>query len=84
VVTAVNEAVSNSVLHAGALASEPIAVEVTTAGSAVTATVGDRGVWRSNPQSSGRGVELMRLLMERVSITTAQDGTTVVLWSGAH
>jgi len=84
VVTAVNEAATNSVLHANALSHEPIAVEVTASGSAATAVVEDRGVWRSTPHTSGRGIELMRLLMERVSITTGHEGTTVTLSSGTR
>ena len=81
-ITAINEAVTNSIIHARG--PTPIAVEVSTRAGTVSATVSDQGTWRPNSEPRGRGMDIMRILMDRVSVRTDKDGTTVDLASGPH
>ena len=48
--------------------------------SAVDMTVRDRGAWRSPRQGDrGRGLSLMRALMDQVEVSPGPDGTRVRL-----
>ncbi len=87
VVLAVNEAITNSILHAYHGPGGPIALSAEVVvpfpgmGTA-TFAVRDRGRWRGrNPQRDdpGHGMAVMRGLMDEVRIDTGADGTTVVL-----
>ena len=87
ILVAVNEAVSNSMLHAYSngdqhrgpdteTGSVRVAVEVD--GDSLSAVVVDRGSWRGRPDHhDGRGLQLMRALMSEVSVDTLPNGTSV-------
>jgi PAS domain S-box-containing protein len=82
VVIALNEAASNSMLHAysGATTRGHVRVSVAVAGNSVTATVADEGHWRPPAEGhDGRGIELMHSLMNTVRVDRSSDGTRVHL-----
>jgi len=80
VVMAVNEACQNAIEHAYALSPEPFDVKLTCEDGAVVVTVRDRGGWREGRSDDrGRGLPLMRALMDAVEIEQRPTGSTVVL-----
>jgi len=82
VVIALNEAASNSMLHAysGSTTRGHVHVSVAVAGNSVTATVADEGHWRTPADGhDGRGIELMQSLMNTVQVDRSSDGTRVHL-----
>lgn len=80
ITVAVQEAAANAVEHAYAPGVAAFTVDATHAGGAVTVTVTDRGNWRApRGDNRGRGLVLMRGLMESVDVQPAGDGTSVVL-----
>jgi PAS domain S-box-containing protein len=80
VVTACGEAATNAIEHAGAAGETPFEVAGRLRGGRVTITIRDRGAWRP-PRSGdqGRGLSLMRALMDGVRVSPGPDGTTVRL-----
>jgi anti-sigma regulatory factor (Ser/Thr protein kinase) len=80
ITVAVQEASANAVEHAYAPGAAVFYVDATHAEGVVTVVVHDRGRWR-NPrgQQRGRGLVMMRALMETVDVRHTEDGTTVVL-----
>jgi PAS domain S-box-containing protein len=77
---AVNEAATNAVEHAYGLDDADFSVQAQRDGQVVTVVVRDSGRWREPAGGlRGRGVELMRGLMEDVEVESGPDGTTVVL-----
>ena len=79
---AVNEAVENAIEHAHRLSAEPFEVELARAGGEITVIVRDRGRWGENGTSHadrGRGLELMRALMDEVTIEPSPRGSTVLM-----
>ena len=77
---AVNEAATNAVEHAYGLDDADFSVQARRDGQIVTVVVGDSGRWREPAGGlRGRGVELMRGLMEDVEVESGPDGTTVVM-----
>ncbi len=77
---AVNEAATNAVEHAYGLEDAAFTVEGRVDGDVVTVVVRDSGQWREPAGGlRGRGVELMRGLMEDVEVESGPDGTTVAL-----
>ncbi len=77
---AVNEAATNAVEHAYGLVDADFSVEARLDGQIITVVVRDSGRWREPAGGlRGRGVELMRGLMEDVEVESGPDGTTVVL-----
>ncbi|HWT95788.1 MAG TPA: SpoIIE family protein phosphatase [Solirubrobacteraceae bacterium] len=80
VVMAVNEAAQNAIEHAYGLTAEPFTVTFARDGGEVSITVRDRGGWRETVSDDrGRGLPLMRALMDSVEIEQRPSGSTVVL-----
>jgi len=82
IVVALNEAVSNSMLHAYAGATERghVHVSIEVARHAVNSTVTDEGRWREpRVGHDGRGIEMMHALMTDVRLERRDDGTSVYL-----
>ena len=77
-VTAAGVAATNAIEHAGAGA--PFEVSGRLVNGDVLITVRDYGAWRA-PRlgDQGRGLSLMRALMDAVEVTPTPEGTTVVL-----
>jgi serine phosphatase RsbU (regulator of sigma subunit)/anti-sigma regulatory factor (Ser/Thr protein kinase) len=80
IVTACGEAATNAIEHAGAGGGAPFEVNGRLEPEGVQITVRDHGVWRA-PRSGdqGRGLSLMRALMDSVEVTPTPEGTTVRL-----
>ena len=80
IVTACGEAATNAIEHAGSGGGAPFEVSGRLEDRAVHLTVRDHGVWRApRPGDQGRGLSLMRALMDSVQVTPTPDGTTVRL-----
>ena len=80
IVMAVNEACQNAIEHAYGLAPEPFDVRLTCDEASVEVTVRDRGGWRDGRSDDrGRGLPLMRALMDEVDIEQRPTGSTVTL-----
>ena len=80
---ACNEACQNAIEHAYGLAPEPFEVELERTDSEVFIRVRDRGGWRDgSSKDRGRGLPLMRALMDSVEIDQRATGSTVVLRRG--
>ena len=80
VTMATNEACQNAIEHAYGLSTEPFDVELSRDGDGVRIAVRDRGGWReSTSEDRGRGLPLMRALMDSVDIEQRPTGSTVVL-----
>jgi serine phosphatase RsbU (regulator of sigma subunit)/anti-sigma regulatory factor (Ser/Thr protein kinase) len=80
VVTAVNEAATNVVEHAYGPAGGVMSIVATRRNGSVEFHVRDAGVWRETPKSGrGRGLLLMRGLMDDVEIDEGARGTTVMM-----
>jgi serine phosphatase RsbU (regulator of sigma subunit)/anti-sigma regulatory factor (Ser/Thr protein kinase) len=80
IVTACGEAATNAIEHAGAGGGAPFEVSGQHEDHDVRITVRDYGAWRSEREGDqGRGLSLMRALMDTVEITPTPEGTTVRL-----
>jgi anti-sigma regulatory factor (Ser/Thr protein kinase) len=78
VLTACGEAATNAIEHAGA--GGPFEMSGRLAGGVVEIEVRDFGAWREPREGDrGRGLSLMRALMDTVSVTPTPEGTTVRL-----
>ena len=80
ITVAVQEAAANAVEHAYAPGQAAFTVDAEHEGGEVVITVADRGQWRE-PRGAhrGRGLPLMRELMDAVDVRNDSDGTAVVL-----
>jgi PAS domain S-box-containing protein len=80
VVTACGEAATNAIEHSGAGGAFPFEVSGQIEGPDVVVTIRDYGAWRA-PRTGdhGRGLSLMRALMDTVEVTPTPEGTTVRL-----
>ncbi|HKP89512.1 MAG TPA: SpoIIE family protein phosphatase, partial [Thermoleophilaceae bacterium] len=80
VVLASGEACANAVEHAYGAADADVEVAATAAGGTVRVSVRDSGRWRP-PRGGdrGRGVDMMRALMDDATVAHGDDGTTVEL-----
>jgi PAS domain S-box-containing protein len=77
---ACNEACQNAIEHAYGLSPEPFDVELSRDDGAVVIAVRDRGGWRESvSEDRGRGLPLMRALMDDVAVEQRPTGSTVVL-----
>ena len=77
---ACNEACQNAIEHAYGLVPEPFEVELERTDAEVIIRVRDRGGWREGSSTDrGRGLPLMRALMDAVEIDQRASGSTVVL-----
>jgi PAS domain S-box-containing protein len=76
VVTACGEAATNAIEHAGA--GTPFAISGRVDGRRVEIAVRDFGAWREPREGDrGRGLSLMRALMDTVDVVPTAEGTTV-------
>ena len=80
ILTATGEAAANAIEHAGASAQSPLEIVGTVTDAEVDITIRDHGSWRPEREDErGRGLVLMRALMDTVEITPSSEGTTVRL-----
>ena len=84
--TAVGEATANAVEHAYAGARGLVRVRAELHGETLMATIEDEGKWKpaQRREERGRGLPLMRALMDGVEIRTHQARTEVRLTLGLH
>jgi PAS domain S-box-containing protein len=80
ITTACSEAATNAIEHAGSVEDAPFEVTGRIRDRDVDITVRDFGAWRT-PRSGdqGRGLSLMRALMDTVDVTPTSEGTRVRL-----
>jgi anti-sigma regulatory factor (Ser/Thr protein kinase) len=80
ITVAVQEASANAIEHAYGPGRATFDVEATHEGGVITVYVRDRGRWRA-PRGThrGRGLGMMRALMESVDVQPGEHGTTVVM-----
>jgi GAF domain-containing protein/anti-sigma regulatory factor (Ser/Thr protein kinase) len=80
ITVAVQEASANAVEHAYAPGAATYDVEASVVDGVVTFVIRDRGRWRA-PRGThrGRGITMMRALMESVDVDHTDSGTVVVL-----
>jgi anti-sigma regulatory factor (Ser/Thr protein kinase)/GAF domain-containing protein len=82
VVLAVNEAVANAIEHAYAEADpQPVQVHGRVEDDLLVVAVGDEGEWRqpSDDPTRGRGLPIMRALMDDVAVDRRDEGACVTL-----
>jgi anti-sigma regulatory factor (Ser/Thr protein kinase) len=80
VVTACGEAATNAIEHAGSGGGAPFEVSGDVEGGRVSITIRDYGAWRKPREGDhGRGLSLMRALMDTVEVAPTPEGTTVSL-----
>jgi PAS domain S-box-containing protein len=80
ITTACGEAATNCIEHAGASGDTPFEVNGRLDGREVAITVRDYGAWRPpRDGDQGRGLSLMRALMDSVEVAPGPEGTTVRL-----
>lgn len=79
IITACGEAATNAIEHAGGHDGR-FEVGGRRHGGAIEIVVRDHGSWRdARPGDQGRGLDLMRTLMDTVAVDSAPEGTTVSL-----
>jgi serine phosphatase RsbU (regulator of sigma subunit)/anti-sigma regulatory factor (Ser/Thr protein kinase) len=75
-----SEAATNAVEHAYGAREATFSVRCEREGRDVTVTVTDDGRWRTvRPRGGGRGLEIMRGLMDSVEIDSTERGTVVTM-----
>ncbi len=80
IITACGEAATNAIEHAGTANNTRFAVSGRVDGPDVLLEISDRGAWRERrADDHGRGIELMRTLMDTVELEPGSEGTTVTL-----
>lgn len=81
VVLAVGEALSNAVEHSGPANFAPVDVEIELADDELVIEIADHGRWRHRPPrpDGGRGLGIMRAVMDDVAIDARATGTRVHL-----
>ena len=85
VIVASQEACANAIEHAYGPGHAEFAVDASYADGRVTVTVTDRGHWRAPRGSNrGRGLPLMRELMDTVDVSHSEHGTAVTLVTHAR
>jgi len=78
--TASGEAISNVIEHAYGIDQGPLHVHAFRDNDELVVKVSDRGDWRQRQRlGSGRGLPLMRALMQKVDVEHGEKGTTVQL-----
>jgi anti-sigma regulatory factor (Ser/Thr protein kinase) len=80
IMVAVQEASANAIEHAYGPGRATFDVEATHESGVIRVCVRDRGRWRA-PRGThrGRGLKMMRALMEHVDVQRSEEGTTVVM-----
>jgi PAS domain S-box-containing protein len=80
ITTACGEAATNAIEHAGTGNGARFEVSGRREGSEIVVAIRDNGSWRSEREDDhGRGLELMRTLMDTVAVDPGGQGTTVSL-----
>jgi anti-sigma regulatory factor (Ser/Thr protein kinase) len=80
ITTACGEAATNVIEHSGASAADPFEVGGKLDGREIDIVVRDSGGWREPRDADrGRGISLMRALMDEVEVKPSEEGTTVRL-----
>jgi anti-sigma regulatory factor (Ser/Thr protein kinase) len=80
ITTAVGEAATNAIEHGGASGHTSFEVSGSHNGGQIEIAVRDHGSWREErPGDHGRGLDLMRTLMDTVSVNPTEEGTVVSL-----
>ncbi|HEU4974199.1 MAG TPA: SpoIIE family protein phosphatase [Baekduia sp.] len=80
IVLALDETASNAMEHAYGAADGTVTVEARRDGPHLRFAVDDRGRWRAQRgDHRGRGLGMMRLLMDEVEVETGEEGTRVLL-----
>jgi PAS domain S-box-containing protein len=80
ITTACGEAATNAIEHAGMSGDTRFEVSGSRSGGEVEIAVRDQGSWREErPGDHGRGLDLMRTLMDTVAVEPSPEGTTVSL-----
>jgi PAS domain S-box-containing protein len=80
VVTACGEAATNAIEHAGTGGGAAFEISAHAENDAVWITIRDFGAWRTPREGDhGRGLSLMRALMDSVDVEPTPEGTTVRL-----
>jgi anti-sigma regulatory factor (Ser/Thr protein kinase) len=80
ITTACGEAATNAIEHAGMSADSRFEVSGRRSDNEVEIAVRDQGTWREErPGDHGRGLDLMRTLMDTVAVEPSPEGTTVSL-----
>jgi serine phosphatase RsbU (regulator of sigma subunit)/anti-sigma regulatory factor (Ser/Thr protein kinase) len=79
----VSEAANNAIVHAYGASESTFTVCCEREGPQVTVTVRDLGRWRTaRPPGGGRGLEIMRALLDSVTIDSDDEGTVVRMTKG--
>jgi anti-sigma regulatory factor (Ser/Thr protein kinase) len=80
-VLAVGEALSNAIEHSGPFDSASVDVTVRLGDDWLSIVVADHGVWRDRPSrpDGGRGLGIMRAVMDDVRVEAGPEGTRVHL-----
>jgi len=82
-VLAVGELTSNVCSHAHPMEDGPMTIEARVVDGAVQASISDEGTWRpTQDRGGGRGLEIVRAVVDDVSIERRDDGTTVRIVRG--
>ena len=80
ITTATGEAATNAIEHAGTMNGARFEVSGERDGREIEIAVHDHGSWRSEREDDhGRGLDLMRTLMDTVAVQPGEQGTTVSL-----
>ncbi|HEY7454333.1 MAG TPA: SpoIIE family protein phosphatase [Thermoleophilaceae bacterium] len=80
IITACGEAATNAIEHAGTGNGSRFELSASRDGQDIELAIRDRGAWRrERDDDHGRGLELMRTLMDTVAIDPGAQGTTVSL-----
>jgi PAS domain S-box-containing protein len=80
ITTACGEAATNAIEHAGTGNGAHFEVSGRRDGQEIELAVRDHGSWRNEREDDhGRGLELMRTLMDTVAVEPGEEGTTVSL-----
>jgi anti-sigma regulatory factor (Ser/Thr protein kinase) len=80
ITTACGEAATNAIEHAGTGNGTGFAVSGRRQGDEIEIEVRDHGSWRREREDDhGRGIDLMRTLMDTVAVEPGPKGTTVSL-----
>jgi anti-sigma regulatory factor (Ser/Thr protein kinase) len=80
ITTACSEAATNAIEHAGTSGDTNFEISGSHNGAQIEIAVRDHGSWRpERPGDHGRGLDLMRTLMDTVSVQPTEEGTVVSL-----
>ena len=83
ITTACGEAATNAIEHAGTMNGARFEVSGQREGTEIEIAVHDHGSWRSERKDDhGRGLDLMRTLMDTVAVQPGEQGTRLASGAG--